>query len=105
MLATVVAVALSSCSKIDDNEIINNKQYSITATIPGDLTRTSYTDMTAEDGKGLKVQWEENESISVVEVKTISTRLFIPSQPRTQLEPQPPLWHQMNLAPKKDTNM
>lgn len=74
MLATIVAIALTACTKADYNIKGSKDQYTITATIGDVKTRTVYTDETADPTKGLKVQWSENETISVVEVT--STGLY-----------------------------
>lgn len=60
------AMVLASCSK-EDVHTSQNEIYTITATI-GNTSRTSYTDQTADAEKGLKVEWEANEKISVIEV-------------------------------------
>ena len=65
--AAVIVLAFVGCSKSDDVNT-QNEQFTITATIGDVNTRTSYTDETADATKGLKVEWEANEKISVVEV-------------------------------------
>jgi len=59
-------MVLASCSK-EDVYTSQNETYTITATI-GNTSRTTYTDQTADAEKGLKVEWEANEKISVIEV-------------------------------------
>lgn len=68
MFAAVAAMALVACSKVDEGVNVSTGKYTITATIGDAQTRTSYVDETADPTKGLKVEWEANETISVVEV-------------------------------------
>lgn len=68
MFAAVAAMALVACSKVDEGVNVSTGKYTITATIGDAQTRTSYVDETADPAKGLKVEWEANETISVVEV-------------------------------------
>lgn len=68
MFAAVAAMALVACSKVDEGVNVSTGKYTITATIGDAQTRTSYVDETADQTKGLKVEWEANETISVVEV-------------------------------------
>lgn len=66
--AIIATLAFIGCSKNDDISELKGEQFSITATIGDVQTRTSYTDQTADANKGLKVAWEENETISVIEL-------------------------------------
>lgn len=68
MFAAVAAMALVACSKVDEGVNVSTGKYTITATIGDAQTRTSYVDETADPTKGLKVEWEANETISVVEL-------------------------------------
>lgn len=68
MFAAVAAMALVACSKVDEGVNVSTGKYTVTATIGDAQTRTSYVDETADPAKGLKVEWEANETISVVEV-------------------------------------
>ena len=73
MFAAVAAMALVACSKVDEGVNVSTGKYTITATIGDAQTRTSYVDETADPTKGLKVEWEANETISVVEVTASGT--------------------------------
>lgn len=73
MFAAVAAMALVACSKVDEGVNVSTGKYTITATIGDAQTRTSYVDETADPTKGLKVEWEANETISVVEVTSGGT--------------------------------
>lgn len=66
-LAVATAMVLVSCAK-DDIFAPQTESFTITATISNSETRTSYVDETADPTKGLKVEWEANETISVVEL-------------------------------------
>ena len=66
-LAVATAMVMVSCAK-DDIFAPQTESFTITATISNSETRTSYVDETADPTKGLKVEWEANETISVVEV-------------------------------------
>lgn len=66
--AAIAALAFVGCAKNDGGMNTAKRQYTITATIGNAHTRTSYTDLTADVNKGLKVEWEANEKISVIEL-------------------------------------
>lgn len=71
-LAVATAMVLVSCAK-DDIFAPQTESFTITATISNSETRTSYVDETADPTKGLKVEWEANETISVVELTASGT--------------------------------
>ena len=66
-LAVATAMVMVSCAK-DEIFAPQTESFTITATISNSETRTSYVDETADPTKGLKVEWEANETISVVEL-------------------------------------
>ena len=66
--AVAAAMVVASCS---NEEVVTpqNETFTITATIGNPESRTSYTDETAEANKGLKVNWEANEKITVAKLE------------------------------------
>lgn len=65
--AVAASMVMASCSN-EDVVAPQNETFTINATIGKVDTRTAYTDLTADAEKGLKVEWEANEKISVIEV-------------------------------------
>ena len=62
MFAAVAATVLVACSKVEEGVNLGTGKYTIAATIGDAQTRTSYVDETADPAKGLKVEWEANET-------------------------------------------
>ena len=75
--AAVAALAVVGCTKSDEGISNLDKQFTITASIGDKHTRTTYTDLTEDPNLGLKVEWEANEKITVIELNDLKQRTAV----------------------------